>query len=475
MCSGTKATSLCKLLAFLASTWSVSAQSGSDLVFAGGLTDWLCQSDGSSYSCSEVSDVSQGSLDVAAADLDGDGDADLAFANLFVNTTTFDPVPDRVCLNDGDGVFTCSVLPGEARFSRSVVTTDLDGDGDADLAFANSDGGNRVCFNDGAGTFTCVDVAEEPEPSLDVAAADLDGDGDMDLVFAELNGPGGYDRLCLHDGSGSFDCSYVTDDQDASGVSSDGVAAADLDGDGDADVAFANNEDQSNRVCLNDGGGAFDCSPVSDGLYDSVDVEAADLDGDGDVDLAFANDDGENRACLNDGGGAFTCSDISGDADDTSGMAAGDLDGDGDVDLAFAVEFGMSETCLNDGAGTFVCSDVPSDVSVSNGVAIGDFGAEGGVPSAPPPPSAQLFLEPPYPNPSGGAVTVRFTAGQTGPIYATLYDSFGREIQTLFEGVMRKGAVGSVRVGSGDILGGVYFVRLVSGEESVARRITLVR
>jgi hypothetical protein len=77
--------------------------------------------------------VGNGPQSVFCADLDGDGDLDLAVSNYYSN---------NVCIlkNNGDGTFyldSCYVLVDGFYSVYSVFGTDLDGDGDVDLAVAN--------------------------------------------------------------------------------------------------------------------------------------------------------------------------------------------------------------------------------------------------------------------------------------------------------------------------------------------------
>ena len=73
---------------------------------------------------------------VCAADLDGDGDSDLAVANYSSNNVS-------ILKNNGDGTFAAAVNYGVGINPVSVCAADLDGDGDSDLAVANS-GSNDV-------------------------------------------------------------------------------------------------------------------------------------------------------------------------------------------------------------------------------------------------------------------------------------------------------------------------------------------
>ena len=71
--------------------------------------------------------------------------------------------------------------------AQSVFAADLDGDGDMDLASA-SNGDNKIAWyenTDGNGTFGSQQIVSTSADGADsVFAADLDGDGDMDLASA---------------------------------------------------------------------------------------------------------------------------------------------------------------------------------------------------------------------------------------------------------------------------------------------------
>src|SRR5919204_358128 len=70
---------------------------------------------------------------VAAADLDGDGDRDLAVVNLSAGNVT-------ILKNNGNGNFTEAVTSPELTvfsFPQSVAVADVDADGDLDLAVAH--------------------------------------------------------------------------------------------------------------------------------------------------------------------------------------------------------------------------------------------------------------------------------------------------------------------------------------------------
>jgi len=135
---------------------------------------------------------------------------------------------------------------GGNSYSMEVVLGDLDGDGDLDAIDANTlVQPNLVWTNDGNGSFTETQVLNGSigdDQSHSVALGDLDGDGDLDIMF----GNNGNNTVWTNDGNGTF-----TDSGQALGETlSWGVALGDLDGDGDLDAMIANNG-QPNTVWFN--------------------------------------------------------------------------------------------------------------------------------------------------------------------------------------------------------------------------------
>jgi len=195
-------------------------------------------------------------------------------------------------LGSGDGTFDDQVTYAAGSAPSSVYAADLDGDGDLDLATANESSGSvSVLLGNGDGTFaaqTTYTVGDSPGP---VFAADLDGDGDLDLATA--NSGSNNVSVLLGSGDGTFaaQATYTAGDPYS-------VYAADLDGDGDLDLATANYNSDNVSVLLGNGDGTFaeqTTYAAGDGTYS---VFAADLDGDGDLDLATANVNSDNVSVL---------------------------------------------------------------------------------------------------------------------------------------------------------------------------------
>ena len=243
-------------------------------------------------------------LGVLAGDLDGDGKPDLYIAN--------DETPNFLFRNRGQGTGgvvsfeDVSLLSGTAYSDRGrpeagmgVDLADFDGDGRSDLVVTNFEfETNALYLNVGNGLFNDVRwVSGFAEPTLTklafgVAFADFDHDRDLDLAIAnghildnatELNPQSRYrQRNQVFENVGG--ARYREIQQVGLDIvrASRGLVAADLDGDGDLDLAI-NNSDDLAEVYENvgTGGGWLQVAPRSaagnrHGIGARVDVEVDD-------------------------------------------------------------------------------------------------------------------------------------------------------------------------------------------------------
>jgi FG-GAP-like repeat len=327
------------------------------------------------------------SMDAQAFDADGDGDLDLLIAKEIRQNV--------LLLNDGTGRMTVApagTLPAALHDSEDVAVADYDGDGDPDaVVAAEDDASTELYLNTGAGTFADAGSRLPARGvSNSVIAADVDADGDADLLF----GNDGQDFLFINAGGRFVDQTRVR--LPADDARTQDLEAGDVDGDGDLDLVVGNAVD-GNRLLLNDGRGFFAEAapgrlPLRAAPEETREADLADVDGDGDLDLYFANVafgpgiDPQDRLLINDGRGWFTDETdarIGRDAWYTVDAEFTDVDRDGDLDLVTAVlnQARGWYVALNDGTGVFkdaAGSVFPSSLTGQGvDVEVADFNGDG--------------------------------------------------------------------------------------------------
>ncbi len=236
---------------------------------------------GGIYSTAVNYAVGDSPLSVVGADLDGDNYVDLAVANGGSDDVA-------ILRNNGNGTFALAVNYAAGDLPSSIVASDLDGDNYVDLAVANETSDNvSVMKNNGDGTFASAVHYPAGNGPVSVFATDLDGDHDIDLAVAAVNpSPPFHISVLRNNGNGTFAAAvnYSAGDFPCS------IFAADLDLDGDADLAVANMANGTVSVLRNNGDGTF-TMPTNFAVGTSPrSVVAADVDGDGKADLAAALD-----------------------------------------------------------------------------------------------------------------------------------------------------------------------------------------
>ncbi len=288
-----------------------------------------------------------------AADLDGDGDPDVVFANRGEANTVF---------RNGAFSFASTGQSLGSEDSRNVALGDLDGDGDIDIAFADGVDDNTTWLNNGSANFSVgAAIDDNGSETWDVAVGDVDGDGDMDLVYANVDGA---NTVWLNDGNANF----ADSGQTLGSADSKGVEMGDLNGDSYLDLSFSN-DGQSDTVWFNNGSGVFTNSGQSLGIVNgrSHANKLADLDGDGDLDIAIAGDNDRDSIWLNNGAGVFTQTGPVIGLGHSRALDIGDIDGDGDLDIVFADHSDKGSIWLNNGSGSFT----------DNGERTGSYHTEG--------------------------------------------------------------------------------------------------
>jgi hypothetical protein len=286
---------------------------------------------------SPVSDVRAAS-DFAFADFDEDGRTEIAIAEH--NRPRF-----YVLRANALGAFVNA--PGSPYavdaepHVHTVATCDFNGDGHADLVLDSWPQSKLVLVaGRGDGSFaTPGTLLEVPKlPIGTVRAADVNGDGRADLVTPAHDSDGV--SVLLGDGRG-FSLAPGAPFRSFGGFSM--VLAVDIDRDGDCDVLESHASDPSTRfrqdalsVLLNDGRGRFEHargSPFLELSGRAGALAAGDTDGDGWLDIAVACEKTGAIALFRGGASGFAHAGTTEAGRRIGGVAMGDLDGDGRAEV----------------------------------------------------------------------------------------------------------------------------------------------
>ncbi len=225
-------------------------------------------------------------------------------------------------------------------------------------------------------------IATEDQPN-NVLVADVDLDGDVDI--AVLHTGSEYVSIRRNNGDGTF--AAAVNYSVGSGLFTRGGAFGDINGDGYPDLVVTNSNTTTPLTpILNDGDGTFTVGTnfAATASFFPDFVGFADLDGDGDLDLMLSSQfqyfgsDVAGRM-FNNGSGVFSSLALWSVGAQPVSMAAADFDGDNDLDIAVANMNGNSITLLinNGSGGLSTIRTLSADVSSPRRIAFADLDDDG--------------------------------------------------------------------------------------------------
>ncbi len=301
-----------------------------------------------------------------ATDINRDGFADLVLA-------CEDACDVRVLLNRTD----CSGIVQGITFPTNPVActpspnevADFNGDGLTDFVTANGGGTFSILIGNGNGTFQPSVSYGTGSTSVGLAVLDVDGDGDMDVATAN-NGTNNI-TLRRNNGNGTFGPAVTLD----SGNGEYALTSADMNNDGIFDLVVGARNDGNVNILLGNGNGTFtpvSSTPAGGSVWMIV---CGDVNNDGRLDVTCANSGSSNASILLGNGtgglGAATTYPMAGH---TVATDLGDLDGDGDLDWIVS-SFGGAEWrhFTNNGAGVFTFTQLFPALSNPSCAVLYDF------------------------------------------------------------------------------------------------------
>ena len=215
---------------------------------------------------------------VAAADIDGDGKAEIFAAGRW----------GPVCLN-GDGTLRWQQFTGD-DFVSTVVVADADHDGAPELYASSRDDNAPFCFDGRTGAINWKAAMVGPAdtyPSSSIAVGDVDQDGLDEIVVADATG---YVYCLTH--SGALVWIFETDKRTHAAPS-----LGDVDGDGEIEILAAGGDHY--LYCV-DADGRLEWRYPAD-LRLIYPATIGDVDNDGKTDILFCGSDRTLRCLTLDG------------------------------------------------------------------------------------------------------------------------------------------------------------------------------
>ncbi len=298
-----------------------------------------------------------GAVSISVGDLNNDGYIDLVlgtrlenkfFINQY-NLTPLDPFPTGIDIS------------ADRAWTTSILTTDVDNDGDLDVLSGNRLESNLLFLNNGTETpftgVTGISVGNETNYTQSLHLEDMDNDSDLDLIETNLNQT---NRLYINKQSKNpFQNATVSNLQATSDNWFSGDLA-DMDNDGDLDLVAVHGA-VNHVVFENNGLGASYTEIEITNTSNSNSMALGDIDNNGFMDFVVANGHASQKAqdkfYLNQGNGSYVEMDVGIVGTDVYGtrfLEVADFDHDGDLDVISLGDRTEIKLYLNQGSPNYL-------------------------------------------------------------------------------------------------------------------------
>ena len=394
-------------------------------------------------------------------DLNGDGYPDLVVTHNV-------PSSVNVRLNNGDGTLGSSSLYTVTNYSVGVDFADIDGDGDIDMIGKSGNASlssNRISIfrNKGDGTFNAQEtISTNNGYGHYLRLGDLDNDGDVDIIFTTSTSFGAIPtfKVYKNNGLGSFSLHKSEANPNVRGI----LPILDFNNDGQKDMVSFNTDA---TVHLGNTGFDFSLGNGTAVTSEQGRFHPGDINGDGFIGLLnYRIYNGTNwtsfpyKTYLNNGNGAFTKTNGALNMKSFQALRLSDMDGDGDLDYLY-VDTDRKIYIAENGNNTNL-SEIPLESrGTENDPALRNvLGA------------IQLKV---MPNPFHSETTIQYYLPKEGSITLQIRDFLGRKIKTLEANTQKQKGSHQIQFQSNNLPAGTYFLVLNSNGLMQTKKMVIVR
>jgi hypothetical protein len=267
------------------------------------------------------------------------------------------------------GLADSSIVAGVVNYASNTASQALTGTADAKAVISVYDGTTLLgtATADGAGAWSYT-LGHLTNGAHSLTATATDAAGNTGAASGAL--------------TFTVDSAYSIAGTFVAGPAPMSLVVGDFNGDGNPDLATANNTGNNVSILLGDGLGGFGAATNVPVGFQPSSLVVGKFNGDGSLDLAAANAASHTVSILQGGGdGSFTAGSTIAIPAASFGAAVGDLNGDGKLDLVVTHDVNNTVSILlGDGAGGFAptaASPIPTGGVGPWGVALGDVNGDG--------------------------------------------------------------------------------------------------